>query len=190
MPSMLLPRPCGHAGRDALHPRRLVVKRGLVASRAPFAPSVDHGRTRGFTLVEILVVVAILSMLAGVAVHQLLRARITIHEHLALNSLRLIAKSCHFFYLMRQEFPSDLTELGPPTSDPPFLESALLQGSPPAKQGYVFEYLRPTMSTFTLRANPQMHGVTGERHFFVDQDLVIHATTADQDATAADPPIS
>ena len=175
MPSMSLVRPCDPAGRNH------------APVNASFLPSSPRGRSSAFTLIEILVVVAILAMLAAVAMHQLLRARITTHEQLALNSLRLLAKSCQFFSLVRQEFPSDLTELGPPTSNPPYVEAALRNGSPPAKQGYEFVYLRPAPFAFTLRANPQTHGITGERHFFINETLVIHATSANQDATVSDP---
>jgi prepilin-type N-terminal cleavage/methylation domain-containing protein len=144
---------------------------------------------RGFTLVEILVVVAIIAMLAAVGIVQILRARIVTHEQLALVSLRHIAKTCHFFYLANQRYPADLSELGAPASNPPYLDAQLVGGT---KQGYQFVYDSepdaPSPATrFTLLANPVTYGVTGVRHFYTDQSLVIYFTTLDQLATAGDP---
>ena len=145
---------------------------------------------RAFTLIEILVVVAILSLLAVVGVIQLQRTRIVTNEQLALTSLRLLSKSCQFFYLARQAYPTALTDLGTPVSNPPYVDNAaLLAGT---KQGYRFVYtpgIGPTPASFTLLANPVTHGVTGVRHFFIDEKMMIHATEQNQDATAADPVI-
>ena len=147
-------------------------------------------RGRGFTLTELLVVVAILAMLATVGVIQLLRARIVTDEQLALSSLRLVAKSAQFFFLVQQVYPTTLADLGPPTSDPPYIDESLRTGSPfPVKQGYAFVYNCPNPLSFTLNVNPQQHGVTGVRHFYVDQTFVIHATEANQDAGTSDPVI-
>ena len=129
-------------------------------------------------------VVAILTLLAGVGIVQLLRARITTNEQLALNSLRLLAKSCQFYFLSNQQYPPALTDLGPAVSNPAYVnDTGLLSG---AKQGYQFSYT-PAQTTFTLLANPQTHGSTGVRHFFTDQTLTIHATEQNRNATAADP---
>ena len=141
---------------------------------------------RAFTFIEILIVVAIIAMLAAVGIIQLLRARIATNEQLAITSLRLLSKSCGFFYLARQAYPAALTDLGPPASIPPYIDDAgLLAGT---KQGYQFIYT-PGPTTFTLRGNPVTHGTTGVRHFFLDQNTIIHATEQNQDATAADPVI-
>ena len=148
-------------------------------------------RRRAFTLLEIMVVVAIFVIIAAIGITQLLRARIVTNEQLALTSLRLLSKSSQFFFLARQAYPASLAELGPPTSNPAYVDdTALLAG---AKQGYQFVYAAPgpgpVLTTFTLLGNPLTHGSTGVRHFFVDQTMVIHATEQDRDATAADPVI-
>ena len=142
----------------------------------------------GFTLIELLVVVTIVALLASMAIVQLLRARIVTNELVALTSLRLIAKSCNSYFLERQAYPAALADLGPPTSDPPyFTDPHLLAG---AKGGYTFTYtLAPAgdPSTFIVLANPQTYGITGVRHFWVDQTVTIRFTQENRDATGSDP---
>lgn len=133
--------------------------------------------------------VAIIAMLAAVGIVQILRARIVTHEQLALVSLRHVTKTCHFFYLANQQFPADLTVLGPPTSNPPYLDVQLIgNGTTAVKQGYRFIYDRSVSPTsFTLLARPVTYSVTGIRNFYTDQTLSVHFTTLDQPATAGDP---
>ena len=143
---------------------------------------------RAFTLIEILVVVSIIAMLMTVGIQQVLRARITGNEQVALSDLWLTAQSCHFFSLVRGRYPTAVSELTTPASDPPYLtDPSLLSGQ---KTGYQFAYTPEPAgnpSAFTLTANPVIHGVTGVRHFVADQTLAIHATSEDRDATSADP---
>ena len=154
---------------------------------AAFTPY--HGGSRGtaFTLIEILIVVAIFSLLAMVGLQQLTRMRITTNEQLALVSLRLIAKSCHWFNTVNQRYPLTLAELGSPGSSPPYIEDAMLLSG--AKQGYVFAYTPeagPTPAAFALNVNPQVHGQTGERHVLVDETLTVYFTKLDLNATTSD----
>ena len=126
-------------------------------------------------------------MLASVGVIQLLRARIATDEQLALTSLRLIAKSCQFYYLANGgTYPLGLTTLGPAGSSPPYLDAALGQ-DPATKQGYVFQYT-PGGGGFTLLADPESPGTTGVRHFYTDQTLLIHVNDS-ATASASDPVI-
>ena len=147
------------------------------AERCPSSGALSglrHRRRASFTLIELLVVVAILAMLASVGIIQLLRARIVTHEQLALTSIRLIGKSCQFYYLANGgTYPPGLTTLGPTGSSPPYLDAALGQ-DPATKQGYTFTYT-PAGGSFTLLADPERPGVTGVRHFYTDQTLLIHA---------------
>ena len=144
-------------------------------------------RLRGFTIIELLVVVAIFTLLASVGIVQLLRARITTNEQLALTSLRQIGKACQFYFLARGQFPPTLATLGPAGSTPPYLDPTL--GADPAtKQGYTFTYTQGVGGrSFTLLGNPQQHGTTGVRHFYMNEMLTIYATSQNQDATTADP---
>ena len=124
-------------------------------------------------------------MLAAMAMLQLSRARIVTHEEVTLTSLRHVAKSCHFFLLVNQRYPDGFTELS--TASPPYLTPDFI-GTTVEKQGYVFTYVQGA-NGFTLRANPKTHGVTGERHFYTDQSLTIHATPQNRDADPTIDPV-
>jgi type II secretory pathway pseudopilin PulG len=146
-------------------------------------------RRSGFAIVELLVVVGLFALLASIGVVQLLRARITANEQLALTSLRSIGKACQFYFLARSQFPPTLAELGPSGPPPPYLD-ATLGADPATKQGYVFSYTQGAGGrSFTLLGNPQRHGTTGVRHFYMNETMAIYATDQDRDATAADTPL-
>ncbi|MBI3996729.1 MAG: hypothetical protein HY352_03645 [Candidatus Omnitrophica bacterium] len=141
-----------------------------------------------FTLVEILVVVVLVMLLATIAIVQVQRARMATNEQLALTNLRLLAKSAQFFYLSNQTvYPTDLTALGQPTSNPPYVADASLLVVSPLKQGYQFTYSRLTPTTFTLLADPIAYGSTGNRHYLTDQTMDVYYTDSDRNANTADP---
>lgn len=143
-------------------------------------------RRPGFTLIELLIVVSLLILLATAGSIQLLRARIIAHEEIALTSVRLISRACHFFFLVNQRFPTLLTELG--NAIPPYIPANLVgTGTFVTKQGYEFTYAQAG-NTFTLKADPVAQGVTGTRHFFVDEQLTIRMDMTGP-ADSSDPPI-
>ncbi|MDP3703462.1 MAG: prepilin-type N-terminal cleavage/methylation domain-containing protein [Candidatus Omnitrophota bacterium] len=142
-----------------------------------FTPFDAFGHRTGFTLIELLIVVSLLILLATVGSIQLLRVRIITHEEIALTTTRHIAKSCHFFFSVNNQFPATLIQLG--TAIPPYIQPDLVgNGTTVEKQGYVFTYAR-VGNGFTLNADPQTPNVTGIRHFFVNEQLSIHADGSD-----------
>jgi len=142
-------------------------------------------------LVELLVVMAVISLLASVAIVALLRARVTTSGQIAMSTVRHYAQSLQLYSIVNQQFPANMTLLGPPTSNPPFLTPNLIgNGTTATKSGYTFTYASLTPSSFTMIADPVTHGVTGERHFFTDETLMIHFTDQNRAATVADPLIS
>lgn len=150
-------------------------------------------RRTAFTLIEILIVVAILAMVASLGVLPVLRARITAQEHAALNEMRQIAKACQSYLAVNQAYPSGLQQLALPAANPPYLNESLVgDGTTLTKQGYTFAYAQPnpdepgSTATFRILANPVTHGVTGERHFIINQTMATYATAEDRDATISD----
>ena len=133
----------------------------------------------GFTLVEILIVVAIVMTLATLAISSVLRARHNANEMAAVAACRTIVTACQNFYsnTYPHAYPSGISELIAPVSDPPYIDSVLASGT---KQGYNFVYNRVNSESFTLNANPKVLGKTGSRYFYADETSVIKASSTGQ----------
>jgi len=133
----------------------------------------------GFTLVEIMIVVAIIMTLATLAISSVLRSRHNANEVAAIASCRTIGTAAQSFYANNfpHAYPSGLSDLVSPISVPPYIDSVLASGT---KQGYNFTYNSVTSESFTLNSDPVVSGRTGSRHFFVDETNVIKANSAAQ----------
>ena len=131
--------------------------------------------TKGFTLVEIMIVVAIIILLAAIAIPNLLRARLNANEAAAIASLRTLSTACESYRAGQTSpsYPDELITLGPTVSDPPYIDGTLAGGS---KQGYVFTYIGSS-NTYNVTASPVDPKITGIRTFTVDEDGVIMVGT-------------
>ena len=125
---------------------------------------------RGFTLVEIMIVVAIIILLAAIAIPNLLRARLNANEAAAIGALRTLSTACESYRAAQTTpaYPDALTTLSGAT--PPYIDSTLCGG---AKQGYNFTYTRSSNNQYTIVASPATPGVTGNRTFTLGEQGVI-----------------
>lgn len=159
-------------------------------------------KNKGFSLIELLIVVAIILIIAAIAIPNLLRARITANETSAVGSLRTINTASIQYATTYSTPPAPcgfapaLANLGPPpppsSANADLIDSVLSAG---AKSGYNFAYVNTGVdangcgTNYTLNGNPVTPGTTGQRFFFTDESGVIRQNTAGA-ATVADPPIS
>ena len=137
-------------------------------------------KDKGFSLIELLIVVAIILIIAAIAIPNLLRSRMAANEASAVGSLRTINTACVTFSTTYGiGFPSSLAVLGTSggvsSTGAQLIDNVLAAG---AKSGYTFPYAAgsPTngvIPTYTVNANPQVAGQTGQRFFFTDQSGVI-----------------
>ncbi len=152
----------------------------------------------GFSLIEVLIVVAIILIIAAIAVPQYLKSRMQANEASAVSSLRAICSANTLYERNYQNgFAPTLAALGPvPGGGPPTAANAdvldpLVAGG--IKSGYQFVYASSSSAggppdKFVVNGNPISVGQTGNRYFFVDQSLVIRFETVGP-ATAASPPV-
>lgn len=142
----------------------------------------------GFTLVEIMIVIAIIVTLAAISIPIFLTSRINANETSAIVSCRTIQSACQSYYMniIPHTYPSALEDLISPNSDPPYLDTVLAINK--QKQGYRFEYAFNNSESFYVYADPITPGRTGNRYFFVDETGVTRARTGGR-AGPADTPV-
>lgn len=144
---------------------------------------------KGFTLVEIMIVVAIIALLAAIAIPNLLRARHNANEAAAISSMKTLATAMESFRAAQTppSYPATLVTLSSAT--PPYIDVSLsgATASNAARQGYFYTYTSG-VNTYSVLGSPATVNVTGTRRFFVDQSGVIRAE-ATAAATVASTPI-
>ena len=134
-------------------------------------------RKEGFTLIELMIVVAIIAIIAAIAIPSLLAARISGNEASAVSSLRTISTVNEQY---RTRFGVYAGALGDLNAEK-YIDSVLGGGT---KSGFGFTYAG-TAITWDLRADPSTPGRTGDRYFFIDESGVIRfSTTGTADATS------
>ncbi len=143
-------------------------------------------RDGGFTLIELMIVIAIIAIIAAIAIPNLIEARKNGNESAAIGALRTVVSAQAMF--REGDKDGDGLDYGTRTdlSTYKLIDPVLGSGT---KQGYLFSTMgSSTAYTWSCTADPVTRGKSGDRSFFVDESGVIrfNSTTT---ATVADPAI-
>ena len=153
-------------------------------------------KNKGFTLIELMIVVAIIAIIAAIAIPNLLRSRLQSNESAAIGNLRTVVGSQSAFASAERGYASAFTQLrdDPIAADQPaYLDidlTGLVQGYNYTLAGagntLVGSSVGSVFTNFTCTAVPDQVGRTGVRGFFVDASGVIRfsADGSEPDATA------
>ena len=142
---------------------------------------------KGFSLIELLIVIAIILIIAAIAIPNLMRSKIAANEASAISSLRSIgtAQIAYNATFPSIGYASSLSVLGPPTgsaciasgdatsANACLLDNVLQTGT---KSGYNFVISNTSgnpVTMYQVNSDPVTAGGSGQRHFYSDASGVI-----------------
>ncbi len=154
---------------------------------------------RGFTLVEIMIVVAIIALLAAIAIPNVLRGRTSANEAAAIGNMRALVSSLEMYRSVNSTYPLGTAgtwvlnmyttpdpDFGPPSFNHPMDGTACPSGvGSSCTQGYKYTYASAAGTTYQLTVLPDSLGTTGTRSFFADEAGVIRHCTGGTGVTVA-----
>src|SRR5256885_1594268 len=146
-------------------------------------------RQRGFSVLELLVTVAIILVIAAIAVPNYVSSRMAANESSAVGTLRTMNTALALYVATYPSvgYPATLMSLTDGGTSPCtasatqacLIDVSLASGT---KSGYTLVYTPDTSATippgYTINADPISRGATGRRSFFTDQPGVIRYNTA------------
>lgn len=154
---------------------------------------IKRSTERGFSLIELMIVIAIIGILIAVGVTGWKAAVKQANEAAAVKTIRTISEQQMLYYNghNRSTFGTFEQMLKDGMLD------ARFNGSTPVVEGYVFTLKVVAKSTnqpasYTINADPQQSegvGATGKNHFYADSNTSTIHVNSDQPATSNDPPL-
>ena len=148
-------------------------------------------RRRGFSLIELLIVIAIILILAMIAVPKVNQQLMSARETAAIQEIKSIHQAETQYYSTFSKYATSLAELGPPASGAagPSAADLIPKNLADGKIGGYIYVVNASPTGYAVNANPETFGSSGRRTFFSDQTLVIRNNWSQEPATVNSPEI-
>src|SRR6202790_5625117 len=153
-------------------------------------------RQKGFSLIELLIVVTIILIISAIAIPNLMRSKMSANETAAVGALKALTESSVMYSNSYGGFPRSISNLGPggaPASTSvaaDLIDSTLATG---VKSGYKFTYTvlatdpAGNVVSYAITAVPVTAGSTGQKSFYTDQSGTIRVSPSGA-ADSSSPP--
>ena len=150
-----------------------------------------NSRRPGFSLIELLIVIAIILVIVTIAVPQYNKQMMSAHETAAQQTIRTIHAVELQYYSQFGRYAVSLAELGPPASGAAspaaadLISKDLAEGK---KSGYIFT-LAGTPTGYSISAVPETFNSSGRRTFYSDQTMISRQNWSQEPANVNSPEV-
>jgi len=148
-------------------------------------------RARGFSLIELLIVIAIILIIIGIALPRFNVAQMNARELAVQQAVRTLNTAQVQYLSSYGNYAATLAQLGPPSSGVPgpaaadLIPESLAKGD---KDQYLF-VMTATPQGYTISAAPRVFNSGGRRSFFTDQSMVVRESQTAEPANASSPEV-
>lgn len=127
---------------------------------------------KGFTLIEMMIVVAIIAVISAITIPTMIRSRIHSNEASTIWNLRAICTAQVSYHSANNIYGNfDSLVNSSPNSMTRYLDESWYEGC--IRQGYVYSMPQITNVQFVCYASPQTVGYSGNRYFRIDHTGII-----------------
>ena len=155
-------------------------------------------RHKGFSLIELLIVVTIILIISAIAIPNLMKSKMSANETAAVGALKALTESAVMYSNSYGGFPHSISNLGPSGGGPvsssaaaDLIDSGLATG---VKSGYKFTFTvvatdpAGNVVSYAITAVPVTPGSTGQKAYYTDESGTIRVSNSGT-ADSSSPPI-